>query len=129
MKVFGITAGRKMGNSEIMLKEAFMAAEDKGAEVEMVNLHDCKILPCTGCEACTMQVMKGKMPKDGTTVKTAMGPARVVGSNPLKGTVVVELESQVTVELPINDVKFNANTPQHKTRDQTKNNSDAKRNN
>lgn len=63
MKIFGITAGRKMGNSEILLKEAFMAAEEQGAEVEMVNLHDCKILPCTGCETCTMRVMKGKMPK------------------------------------------------------------------
>jgi multimeric flavodoxin WrbA len=52
-----------MGNSEILLKEAFMAAEAQGAEVEMVNLHDCKILPCTGCEACTLRVLKGKAPK------------------------------------------------------------------
>jgi len=63
MKIFGITAGRKMGNSEILLKEAFMAAEEQGAEVEMVNLHDCKILPCTGCESCTMRVMKGLKPQ------------------------------------------------------------------
>jgi hypothetical protein len=34
-----------------------------------------------------------------------MGFARVVGSNPLKETVVVELETQVTVELPVTDVK------------------------
>jgi hypothetical protein len=34
-----------------------------------------------------------------------MGFARVVGSNPLKETVVVELETQVTVELPVADVK------------------------
>jgi multimeric flavodoxin WrbA len=52
-----------MGNSEILLKEAFMAAEEQGAEVEMVNLHDCKILPCTGYEACTLRVMKGKTPQ------------------------------------------------------------------
>lgn len=63
MKIFGITAGRKMGNSEILLKEAFMAAQEQGAEVEMVNLHDCKILPCTGCESCTMRVMKGLAPQ------------------------------------------------------------------
>jgi multimeric flavodoxin WrbA len=63
MKIFGITAGRKNGNSEILLKEAFMAAEAQGAEVEMVNLHDHKILPCTGCEACTMRVMKGLTPQ------------------------------------------------------------------
>jgi len=49
--------------------------------------------------------MKAKMPRDGQTVTTPMGFARVVGSNPLKETVVVELETQVTVELPITDVK------------------------
>ena len=63
MKIFGITAGRKMGNSEILLKEAFMAAEEQGAGVEMVNLHDCTINPCTGCETCTMRMMKGGTPK------------------------------------------------------------------
>jgi hypothetical protein len=49
--------------------------------------------------------MKGKMPRDGQTVTTPMGFARVVGSNPLKETVIVELETQVTVELPVADVK------------------------
>jgi len=33
-----------------------------------------------------------------------MGVARVVGSNPLKETVLVELESQVSVELPFSEV-------------------------
>jgi DNA-directed RNA polymerase subunit RPC12/RpoP len=32
MKVFGILAGRKMGNSEILAKEAFMAAVEVGDE-------------------------------------------------------------------------------------------------
>lgn len=63
MKIFGITAGRKGGNSEILLKEAFMAAAEQGVDVEMVNLHDCTIKPCTGCESCTMRVAKGKTPK------------------------------------------------------------------
>jgi cell fate regulator YaaT (PSP1 superfamily) len=49
--------------------------------------------------------MKAKMPRDGQTVQTSMGVARVVGSNPLKETVIVELETQVTVELPWTDVK------------------------
>jgi cell fate regulator YaaT (PSP1 superfamily) len=49
--------------------------------------------------------MKSKMPRDGQTVTTPMGFARVVGSNPLKETVVVELETQVTVELPVTDIK------------------------
>ncbi|NTV90563.1 MAG: flavodoxin family protein [Clostridiales bacterium] len=62
MKILGITAGRKTGNCEIILKEAFMAAEAMGTEVEMVNLHDCSIIPCTGCESCTMKIMKGMKP-------------------------------------------------------------------
>ena len=57
MKLLGITAGRPGGNSEILMKEALMAAEEKyNAETAWFNLHDCKILPCTGCEACTMRV-------------------------------------------------------------------------
>jgi hypothetical protein len=55
--------------------------------------------------------MKGKMPRDGQTVSTSMWVARVVGSNPLKETVIVELESQVTVELPIGEVKVISRPP------------------
>jgi multimeric flavodoxin WrbA len=62
MKVFGILAGRKLGNCEILAKEAFMAAAEIGAEVEMVNLHDVRIIPCNGCETCTMRVTQGKSP-------------------------------------------------------------------
>jgi multimeric flavodoxin WrbA len=53
MKLLGISAGRKMGNSEILLKEALMAAEATGdIEGEIVRLRDLKIRYCTGCEAC-----------------------------------------------------------------------------
>jgi multimeric flavodoxin WrbA len=63
MKIFGITAGRKMGNTEILLREAFGAAQELGAEVEMVNLHDMNIHPCDGCENCTIKVTKtGRRP-------------------------------------------------------------------
>ena len=47
--------------------------------------------------------MKEKLPKEGQRVSTAMGVAKVVGSNPLKETVLVELESQANVELPLRD--------------------------
>jgi multimeric flavodoxin WrbA len=65
MKLLGITAGRKYGNSEILMKEALMAAEKEyGAETAWFNLHDAKILPCDGCEACTMRVaMKHEPPQ------------------------------------------------------------------
>lgn len=52
MKLLGLAAGRKMGNSEILLKEALMAAEETGVEVELLRLHDLNIKPCTGCTAC-----------------------------------------------------------------------------
>lgn len=51
-KVMGITAGRKNGNSEILLKQALMACEEAGAEVTMINLRDFNIQDCTGCTAC-----------------------------------------------------------------------------
>ena len=56
----GITAGRKNSNSEILLKEALMACEEKGAEVTMINLKDYNILPCTGCTSCTKNMSMGK---------------------------------------------------------------------
>ena len=63
-----------------------------------------RLLCCLAYEHTFYREMKGKMPKNGQTVTTLMGEAHVVGSNPLKGTVIVELESQVTVELPLSDI-------------------------
>ncbi len=63
MKIMGISAGRPGGNSEILLKEALMAAEESfHAETLWLNLHDANIHPCTGCEACMMQVMVKHQP-------------------------------------------------------------------
>ena len=55
-KVIGIVAGRHNGNSEILVKEALMACEDAGMECKLINLFDYEIIPCTGCEGCTMQM-------------------------------------------------------------------------
>lgn len=60
MKVLGITAGRKNSNSEILLKEALLACQEKGAEVKMINLKDYHIEECTGCTACTHGMSAGK---------------------------------------------------------------------
>lgn len=60
VKVMGITAGRKNGNSEILLKEALIACEEAGAEVTMINLKDYRILDCTGCTSCTRGMAQGK---------------------------------------------------------------------
>lgn len=59
-KIMGITAGRKNGNSEILLKEALMACEEAGAEVTMINLRDFHLIDCTGCTACTKAMSMGK---------------------------------------------------------------------
>lgn len=60
MKIFGLTCGRKMGNSDILVKEALMGAEEAGAEVEIMRLMDLYIRPCTGCESCTGRMAKGE---------------------------------------------------------------------
>lgn len=60
MKIMGIVAGRHNGNSEILTKEALSACRELGAECTLINLFDYKILPCTGCESCTMAMGKGE---------------------------------------------------------------------
>ena len=60
MKVFGITCGRKNGNSELLLKEVFKGIEDKcDAETSFIRLQDATILPCTGCESCMKRHIMG----------------------------------------------------------------------
>ena len=54
MKVLGISAGRRGGNTDIAVKEALLACREQGAECLFINLFDYNILPCTGCETCTM---------------------------------------------------------------------------
>ena len=48
--------------------------------------------------------MKERLPKEGQRVSTPMGVATVVGGNPLKETVLVELENEVTAELPLSEI-------------------------
>lgn len=63
-----------------------------------------RLLCCLSYENEQYRAMKEKLPKEGQRVSTAMGSARVVGSNPLKETVLVELESEVSVELPLSEI-------------------------
>ena len=72
MKVLGIVAGRHGGNSEILVKEALSAVQEAGGECTLINLFDYNILPCLGCEACTMamgDVMMGKGEYNGCVLK------------------------------------------------------------
>ena len=63
-----------------------------------------RLLCCLVYESEQYHIMKEKLPKEGQRVSTPMGVAKVVGGNPLKETVLVELESRATVELPVSEV-------------------------
>jgi len=53
MKILGLNGSeRQLGNTEILIKEALMGAEEEGAQVEMMRLTDYKILPCDGLAPC-----------------------------------------------------------------------------
>ena len=58
MKVLGLTCGRRNSNTEIFVKEALMGAQELGAEVEIIRLQDLNIKPCTGCNACVIDLFE-----------------------------------------------------------------------
>ena len=58
MKVLGISCGRKLSNTEILVKEALMGAQEAGAEVEILRLHDYELKPCTGCNSCVISLVE-----------------------------------------------------------------------
>ena len=70
-----------------------------------------RLLCCLVYENEQYRSMKEKMPKEGQQVSTPMGVAIVVGSNPLKETVLVELESKATVELPLSEITIEDKPP------------------
>ena len=65
-----------------------------------------RLMCCLAYEGEQYRAMKQKMPKHGRRVTTQMGEAKVVGNNPLKETVTVELESEARVELPLDQVSY-----------------------
>ncbi len=56
MKVLGVVGSRrKMGNSEILIKEALLGAREEGADVALVRLTDLHLEECNGCMACVIR--------------------------------------------------------------------------
>jgi cell fate regulator YaaT (PSP1 superfamily) len=70
-----------------------------------------RLLCCLVYENEQYRNMKKKMPKEGQQVSTPMGVACVVRTNPLKETVLVELESKATVELSLSEVTIEDKPP------------------
>jgi cell fate regulator YaaT (PSP1 superfamily) len=65
-----------------------------------------RLMCCLAYEGEQYRAMKEKMPKAGQRVSTRLGEATVVGNNPLKETVTVELDTEATVELPLKEVSY-----------------------
>ncbi len=75
-----------------------------------------RLLCCLGYENEQYRAMREKLPKEGQLVSTPMGMARVAGGNPLKQTVLVELESLANVELPVTEVTVVEGAPAERRR-------------
>src|SRR4030042_610470 len=65
-----------------------------------------RLMCCLAYEGEQYRAMKEKMPKVGQRVSTRLGEATVVGNNPLKEMVLVELDTEARVELPLADVSY-----------------------
>jgi multimeric flavodoxin WrbA len=59
MKLLGLSFGRKMANTEVLIKEALMGAEQWGIEAGFIRVTDLHIEPCSGCEACAHGLFGG----------------------------------------------------------------------
>jgi len=75
-----------------------------------------RLLCCLSHESAQYRIMKQKLPPIGQRVITPMGVATVVGGNPLRETVLVQLESEATVELPVEEVKGEGERPSREKR-------------
>ena len=72
-----------------------------------------RLLCCLSYENEQYRIMKQKLPPSGQIVVTHLGQAKVLGGNPIKETVVVQLESEAIVELPLSEIElFSNNMPQ-----------------
>ena len=78
-----------------------------------------RLMCCLVYENEQYRAMQGKLPKPGQPVTTASGDGTVVGTNPLKETVMVELPNKTVIELPLKEINIKGKTdnkPVNKTR-------------
>ena len=64
-----------------------------------------RLLCCLSYENEQYRVMKQKLPNAGETIRTRLGTGKVIGGNPLKETVTVQLESEAVLELPLSEIE------------------------
>lgn len=70
MKILGLVGSyRKIGNTEILVKEALMEAQRLGAKVDIIRLTDLKIEPCKGCMACAFKQEECHIPDGWNTFR------------------------------------------------------------
>jgi len=56
VRIVGVQGSpRKSRNTEALLRHALAAAEEAGAEMELVNLAELNIKPCIGCNTCVRE--------------------------------------------------------------------------
>lgn len=58
-KVVGFSFGRKLSNTEVMIKEALLECEKAGFEIQFVRCDDLNVHICTGCCACVGGLISG----------------------------------------------------------------------
>lgn len=68
-----------------------------------------RLLCCLAYENEQYREMKRRLPAPGKSITTNVGKAKVIGGNPLKGTVIVQLESEATLELPLSEIEPHSN--------------------
>ncbi len=93
-------------------------AKEQGLPLNPAKISGCcgRLLCCLGYESEFYHEMRGKLPREGQRVSTPVGPASVVGVNLLKETVMVELESKATVELPVSELTIVEPPPPRRAR-------------
>jgi len=81
-------------------------AKDQGLSLNPMRISGVcgRLLCCLGYEGELYQAMKKKLPREKQRVSVPMGIAKVVSGNPLKETILVELESGARVEVPLSEV-------------------------
>lgn len=67
-KVLGISFGRKMSNTDVMIKHALLQCEEAGCEIKFIRADQLNIHICTGCISCVVGMITGRG-KGGCPIK------------------------------------------------------------